>query len=137
MIGSMKASPVTKQIGIPNNAHRLRSDTGTGQSLPSSPLSSFTERLGEKLNISSPPRRLAEATTLPSEPPRVQSPIGPLGRVTGFSVKNAPGDQGIPLFQPKPTQRGLLGKAFNRETSPGQEHSDDSAALQVRTSRSP
>eukprot|EP00892_Ulva_mutabilis_P012901 jgi/Ulvmu1/9984/UM059_0033.1 len=134
MIGSMKASPATKQIGIPNNAPRLRSDTGTAQSLPSSPLSSFTERFGDKLNISSPPRRLAEATSLPSDPPRVQSPIGPLGRVTGFSVKNSPGDQGIPLFQPQPThttQRGLLGKAFSRETLSDQ-HADDSSAFQIR-----
>lgn len=116
MIGSMKASPVSKQIGIPNNISRVRSDTGAAQSLPNSPLNSFTERYGDKLNISSPPRRFADPNSLPSQPPRVQSPIAPIGRVTGFSVKNTPGDQGIPLSTSKPTQRGLLGKAFDRDT---------------------
>lgn len=130
MIGSMKASPASKQIGIPNSVSRVRSESA-GQSLPNSPLNSFTERYGDKLNISSPPRRFADPASLPSHTTGVESPISG-GRVTGFSVKNAPGDQGIPISTPKPTQRGLLGKAFDNarraDSSPGY---DSSAGLQV------
>lgn len=128
----MKASPATKQIGIPSSVTRVRTDTGAGQSLPNSPLNSFTERYGDRLNISSPPRRFADTTSLPSQPPRVQSPIAPIGRVTGFSVKNTPGEQGTPLSQPKATQRGLLGKAFDRDTSRDPVHGNESPAFQVR-----